>query len=111
MKNGDINRLWIWGRRQNSIARFEHGGYNASFPINDHTVLAQIFYMKAAEEAEKDAQSRILKRGPRPSNILQFAPPRGANKAQAIRRKNKASARLSSRSNPKSTIEKPSKKD
>ena len=69
-KDGDINRLRTWGRRPSCAIRYDHGGYNASFPMNDHTVIGQLFSDLAKEQEE--ARRKRLNPYPRRSNILHF---------------------------------------
>ncbi len=115
VKKGDGNRLWIWGRRPSVLARFAHGGYNSAYPINDHTVIAQVYFKKIAEAEEKKEELRKASLPPQSSNVLQFSPPRLHGKSLTARRHDKISSRLSRRTNPnadsKSPVEKTPKKD
>ena len=74
IKDGDINHLRIWGRRPACRMRYDHGGYNSSFPMNEHTVLFQILIQQLeAELTAKETERRRLSGPPaRRSNILRF---------------------------------------
>ena len=68
--------LWVYGRKPAASVRYQHGGLNATFPMNDHTVLEQIGLTverdaarAAREAAERD---RPRKEGFEASNVLQF---------------------------------------
>ena len=68
--------LWVYKRRPNSLARHKHGGFNASFPMNGHTVVGQIMLDEWARKVEelKSAEPEDLEAR---NNVLSFADRRG----------------------------------
>lgn len=53
-----MSDLWIYGRRPAGVTRHRHGGFNAAFPMNFHTVEEQAGLMRAAA-AEAARMARI----------------------------------------------------
>lgn len=50
--------LWIFGRKPHGLVRYRHGGFNATFPMNTHTVTAQAVLREADMKREQeDAQA------------------------------------------------------
>lgn len=68
--------LWIYGRKPAASVRYQHGGLNATFPMNSHTVLEQIGLTieRVAAQAAREAaeQTHPRKEGFEASNVLQF---------------------------------------
>lgn len=69
--------LWIYGRKPAAAVRYRHGGFNATFPMNGHTVVEQagIERERAAQRAAREAAERD--RPPSPEgyeaqNVLSF---------------------------------------
>lgn len=52
--------LWIFGRRPAGSVRYRHGGFNATFPMNSHTVEEQAGLARehAAQRAAREADER-----------------------------------------------------
>ncbi|WP_259781468.1 hypothetical protein [Aestuariispira ectoiniformans] len=78
--------LWIFGRKPHGLVRYRHGGFNATFPMNTHTVTAQAVLREADMKREQeDAQA-----APRPdmqrNNVISFADRRTrAGRAPSLR--------------------------
>jgi len=71
--------LWVYKRRPNSTTRHKHGGFNASFPMNGHTVIGQMALDEWARKVEeiRKAQAEAAPVEAEASNILSFADRRG----------------------------------
>ena len=69
--------LWIYGRKPAASVRYQHGGLNATFPMNGHTVLEQIgltVERDAAQAAREAAErERPRKEGFEAANVLHFS--------------------------------------
>ncbi|RED45077.1 hypothetical protein [Aestuariispira insulae] len=64
--------LWVYKRRPNSVTRHKHGGFNASFPMNGHTVVGQIALDELARQVEA-ARAAEPAAAENRSNVLSFA--------------------------------------
>lgn len=71
-----MSDLWIFGRRPSSMVRYRHGGFNATFPMNLHTVIEQVALREAiiaAEEQMAAVEAQRRPDGPVESNVISFA--------------------------------------
>ena len=80
-----MSNLWIYGRKPAATVRYRHGGFNATFPMNGHTVIEQagLERERAAHVAAIEAAER--EHPPRPDgfdaqNVLSF--PERASRAK-----------------------------
>lgn len=68
--------LWIFGRRPAATVRYRHGGFNATFPMNGHTVAEQagLTRERAEAQAAREAAERERPRleGFDAHNVLSF---------------------------------------
>lgn len=76
-----MSDLWIFGRRPAARVRHRHGGFNATFPMNFHTVEEQVglFNERAAAAKEADERARVnppppVEDGRGAGNVLTFTP-------------------------------------
>lgn len=78
--------LWIFGRKPHGIVRYRHGGFNATFPMNTHTVVAQaVLREEDLKKQQEDAQSHPRVE-PQRSNVISFADRRTrAGRAPSLR--------------------------
>lgn len=78
--------LWIYGRKPNGIVRYRHGGFNATFPMNTHTVAAQaVLREEDLKKQQEDAQRNLRMDAPR-NNVINFADRRTrAGRAPSLR--------------------------
>ncbi len=80
-----MSDLWIFGRKPAATVRYRHGGFNATFPMNWHTVIEQagIERERAAQHAAREAAERERPQrteGAEASNVLRF--PERASRAK-----------------------------
>lgn len=74
-----MSDLWIFGRRPTALVRHRHGGFNATFPMNGHTVAEQIGLTLQRAAAAEEAAERA-RREPTPldgfeaGNVVAFQP-------------------------------------
>ena len=71
-----MSDLWIFGRRPSSMVRYRHGGFNATFPMNLHTVIEQVALREAiiaAEEQMAAVEAQRRPDGPAESNVISFS--------------------------------------
>lgn len=73
-----MSDLWIYARKPAATVRFRHGGFNATFPMNGHTVIEQagIERERAAQRAAREAAERdrpTRAEGRDAHNVISFA--------------------------------------
>ncbi len=84
-----MSDLWIFGRRQAARVRYRHGGFNATFPMNFHTVEEQaglfVERVAAQEAADRAPSAGAPVEGREAGNVIAFQPraDRGSRGAQA----------------------------
>lgn len=69
-----MSDLWIFGRKPAATIRYRHGGFNATFPMNGHTVIEQAgieLERAAVEAAERERPARA--EGRDAHNVISFA--------------------------------------
>lgn len=61
--------LWVFDRKPCCMVRYRHGGFNATFPMNHHTVVEQAIQREAdLKQAEAEAARPVETR----NNVLSF---------------------------------------
>lgn len=66
--------LWVFGRRPSAMVRHRHGGFNATFPMNQDTVVEQAGITRAAYAESLAAEKSSVIEGLEASNVLTFKP-------------------------------------
>lgn len=65
--------LWIFGRKPHGVVRYRHGGFNATFPMDTHTVTVQAVLREANLKEQEEAADAPPKPEPHRSNVINFA--------------------------------------
>ena len=80
-----MSDLWIFGRRPTARVRYRHGGFNATFPMNFHTVEEQVGLFEELAAAREAAERARPEAGAgEGGNVIAFQPraDRGARGGQ-----------------------------